>query len=79
MYWRIGRDYRGLVLHPPNKIISDLRWRRGCFAESRGVRKKCPVKSEQRQVLEINMTKFLTKEDVSDIKGLSFENFFISF
>ena len=59
-------DYRGLVLHPPNKIISDLRWRRGCFADP-GVCKKWPVKSEQREVLEINMTKFLPKEDVSDV------------
>ena len=39
-----------------------------------------PVKSEQREVLEINMTKFfLPKEDVPDIEGPSCENFFISF
>ena len=28
LYWRIGTDYRGLVLHPPNKIISNMRRRR---------------------------------------------------
>ena len=42
--------------------------------------RKGPVKSEQREVLEINMTKFfLSNEDFSDIEGPSCENFFISF
>ena len=76
LYWRIGTDYRGLVLHPPNKIISNLRWRRGCFAESPGVCKKCPGEKWTKTSIRNQYDKVSYKGGRFRYKGSKFRKLF---